>query len=125
MKSALLALLVLPVVLGLLGMHAMGVHAAAPAAMAGHAAVPGGHAAAQTLDDDAASCHPGCPPAGVAHSSDCIPAPGVQAPTLPAAVVLARSDAGEPGPAAEAAPPAGAMDAPPAPDLRDLSISRT
>ncbi|MCH6468769.1 DUF6153 family protein [Sinomonas terrae] len=123
---AVLALLVLPLVLGLLGMHALAAHAVEPAAAPGQAAADhfaAGHSSSSGMDDDA--CHPGCPPSGAAHSSDCIPAPGAQAPTVPAAVVLLRSDAVLTGPAGSVAPRPDRLGASPAPELHDLSISRT
>ncbi|KHL03923.1 DUF6153 family protein [Sinomonas humi] len=132
----LLALLVLPLVLGLLGMHAVAAHAIEPVEAAGQTAAgqtaagqtAAGHTAAGQIastgtDDDA--CHPGCPPSGAEHPSDCIPAPGAQAPSVPAVVVLLRSDAVQPGPVGTAPVHPGALRASGAPELHDLSISRT
>ncbi|MEA5455733.1 hypothetical protein SPF06_13445 [Sinomonas sp. JGH33] len=102
---------------------AMGLAEAWPAqargpAEAGHARVQG---LAEARPADAA-CHAGYPPSGVAHTTDCTPAPGVPAPVPPAVVVLARSDA---RPLGSPDGPPSALAAPRAPNLIALSISRT
>ncbi|WP_334172816.1 DUF6153 family protein [Sinomonas sp.] len=127
-RVVLLVLVVLPVALGLLGMHTAAgggltvghasSHAASPAA--GPAASPSASHASGLQPHGA--CHPGCPPGGVVHSTDCIAAPGAQPPALPAVVVLFRSDAAIPT-AAPQQPGTGRSR--PSPDPQDLSISRT
>ncbi|MGT2462139.1 DUF6153 family protein [Sinomonas atrocyanea] len=141
-RSARALLLVAAVVAGLLGMHVLGDHAGpvAPAAAGAHpaglmqAAGPAQTAGpAQHMDpaqhtDPAqhagslgacAHAQPG-PGGAMVH---CTPAPGALPPAPPGDVVLGRSDALQRAP--RAAVPAAVRPRAPAPDLAELSISRT
>ncbi|MFC0487668.1 DUF6153 family protein [Sinomonas atrocyanea] len=134
-RSARTLLLVAAVVAGLLGMHVLGDHAGPVAPAAGahpagpmQAAGPGQHAApAQHMDPAqqagslgaCAHAQPG-PGGAMAH---CTPAPGALPPAPPGDVVLGRSDALQRAP--RAAVPAAVRPRAPAPDLAELSISRT
>ena len=110
LRRAFALLVVVPVMAGLLGMHVL-------AGLGAEGGAESGHAASE------AACPADCPPAGgVTHATDCTPAPGVQAPVLPAVVVLSRSDA---APTTRGELPPSCVARAPAPTLTALSISRT
>lgn len=123
-----LAVLVMAVMAGLLGMHVLGGHAmhsmaVPPAQMAPHTLTQTANSHAGAPESDADECGPGQPAAPAGASAHCTPAPGAVAPVPPAVVDLARSDALPRPPVAAAHGPVRARA--PAPDLAQLSISRT
>jgi hypothetical protein len=118
-RSTRAVLLLVGMVAGLLGMHMLGgdhgpVPPAAPANLQA-----GGHS---LIASPTGTCAHGQPASGGA-MAHCTPAPVVQPPAPPAAVVLSRSDALQPAP--RAAVPAAVQPRAPTPDLDQLSISRT
>lgn len=122
------AVLVMAVMAGLLGMHVLGEHATAhsmaapPAQMAPAAPMQTTHSHGGA-PDAAVECGPGQPAAPADASAHCTPAPDALPSAPPAVVDLARSDALPRPPVAAASGPVRARA--PAPDLAQLSISRT